>query len=280
MGGYEKPIAVASIFSPSEKDISSPSSLNSNLPSRRFRPNRLLQNKDRLQCIVLPGEGFVTAELSCWYERIYQFWKHQWQTTFSALKEGAVLNSDAFMRQTELIGIAVGEEVVGLICLQAFDFTMAAHRDHSYFCQFPKDVITDSLSRGIGKVCVLNQVSVGRRWRGAFGVAEVLGGLSVKCFDQSLFSHGICCTRNHFRVHDICYRWGGVALRQGHIIHGEPADIILFDKQSYSRAREHRLYDLVNTLWHKRIYMDWSSQGATQSLSHIRTPRLQYENNF
>ena len=83
------------------------------------------------------------------YEKAYEFWLEMWRRTFSEVDPDIQLNSDLFVTQREVSAVFLHDQVIALMGYDFRDIGLKAHRDLSYFRNYPTEVL-DELQREVG----------------------------------------------------------------------------------------------------------------------------------
>lgn len=205
-----------------------------------------------------PGQG--TEED---YDKAYSFWLEMWRSTFSEVHADINLQSDLFVTQREVSAIFLRDQVIALQMFDFRDLRLKAHRDLSYFQQFPSEVLTLLLDQGYQQIMRLGQMTVHPDWRrnkvGPF-MSELLGGIAINRFLGSTASVMIAITRNDRGTQDLGYSYGAVPLRQGHEAYGIPSDVIAIYRDKARATSMPGMVPVVERLWREttvaRLFSD------------------------
>jgi hypothetical protein len=86
----------------------------------------------KLRYCVLPGKYGSLINRSL-YNKMFEFWKKQWEPLVVSISDTPQLHSDEFLRQFEITALIYDDQVIGVMGIDIFDFGNPAHMDHSYF---------------------------------------------------------------------------------------------------------------------------------------------------
>lgn len=186
------------------------------------------------------------------YERSYEFWAETWRATFAEVDAKAVPHSDPFLRQREISTVFDGDSVAGMMMYDWRDLRLRAHREMSFFQDYPDAALARLLAEGHGQVMLMGQLAVHPAWRRSrVGplMADTLVGLCVRRFLASKASVMVAVTRNDRGTQRLGYRFGAKPLAVGHVAHGIGADAIAFYRDCVHDSDEPAIAELVERLW-------------------------------
>lgn len=149
-------------------------------------------------------------------EKAFRFWKSSWEKTYAELNvnKGPELKSDDFLDRE--VGVLVCKnEPIGLFLNNWFDLSRESITSHSYFSNYPSEVIQEYRKKGFSKVMVLSYLTVHPSWRKSqtdIPVSEILFGLGVIRFSETPYENLIGYVRKDLNTHQIFDRHGGVTL--------------------------------------------------------------------
>lgn len=113
-----------------------------------------------LQYYIISTSPQTVEEVSL-YNSAYSCFKSVWGKFFT--KDQL---SNAFRRQKYISCIVVDEEVIGLCAYDEFNFDCLAHKDNSYFSDYPKEFYSYLHKNKIKKILTFESLTVAREYRG------------------------------------------------------------------------------------------------------------------
>lgn len=187
------------------------------------------------------------------YEKAYDFWLEMWRSTFAEVNADITLRSDTFLTQREVSAIFLHDQVIALMMYDFRDLRLKAHRDLSYFHQYPPEVLNLLASKGYDQVMTLGQMTVHPDWRrskvGPF-MSELLASISIKRFLGSTAPVMLAITRNDRGTQGLGYRFGAVPLAEGHEAYGIPSDAIVIYRDKATGSDMPGMNEIADRLWH------------------------------
>jgi hypothetical protein len=158
----------------------------------------------------------------------YACWREVWFEALVELDGIEHLYSDEFTRQDEIAALFYGGVCVGLTGCRFVDISSALARDDSYFKVWPKSAL-DALAADGAHVCIGNNMTVRREWRGRIGgisIKRVLMMLSIQRFLAS-GAHALAGTMRIGRAMDrLVYDLGFQPIVRGVVHHGVEVDLV------------------------------------------------------
>jgi hypothetical protein len=184
-------------------------------------------------------------------ERAYEFWHRSWISTFSNLQVDHDLRSDDFLDR-EVMALFDEDRPVALF----FDswFTIRnSHLNHSYFKNYPKEVIEKMNSLKFKKFMTLSYMTCDFDFRKSFTdvpMAELLFSLAVLRFQKSTYEHLVGYIRKDLSFHKAFARHGGNLLYTSKAYNVE-VDFLYFDQKSCRLSPLPGVADTAYHLWEK-----------------------------
>jgi len=179
----------------------------------------------------------------------YEYWKCIWNAQFKKKSPEFVLSSDNFMRQKEIYSLHVNDKIIALIAADIFDLNHVFTRDHSYFSEIPEDVFQTLKEKKALRCFTINQLLVSQKWYGDARVVDIMAGLILHRLYTSFLKWAICYTRNIGKINTLGLRWTGQSIKSDFLVHNEPSDFVLFNKDSYLSAEIQLEKKIVTNLW-------------------------------
>ncbi|MES2768746.1 MAG: hypothetical protein V4596_06330 [Bdellovibrionota bacterium] len=198
---------------------------------------------------ILPGKLINPGIHHELYEKTYKHWRQMW-TEILDVKEN--LNSDSFLRQDLVCPLTIENSVVGLICCTFFNKNQQAYSSHSYISDFPKDIFKNNFDGEL--IMSIEYLTVHPEFRKSFldvSLGDVLLGLSMKIFENSVAQAVLGTARSKIHVDQMCYRFGfkpfGEINKFGH-----PCTLIITDRSTLQTHPELKTQKLIDQLWDGR----------------------------
>lgn len=210
--------------------------------------------KDEIKCYFFLGRDH-TPDSKALYEATFAFWKSVLiRALIEHAKETGAHYSDEFLNH-EIVCIFHENTPIGLFMFDWFDLDLAAHREHSYFKNYPAFIIDQLRQLFHSRVMSMGNLTIAPEWRKSqigFGISEILLGLATKRFLASPASALITYTRNDRKTHELVYRHGGIPLLKGHVAHGHDSDVIAVYRTAVTPTPVAGIPALVDLLWQKQ----------------------------
>ncbi|MEM9461155.1 MAG: hypothetical protein AAGF11_43730 [Myxococcota bacterium] len=213
-----------------------------------------------LACVQMPARGERTpASLLRGWEQAYQLW-HECRT--EALRsqgmhhDAAVLTSEGFVEQDELLCLVSDDMVRGLLTVRWFDLSLAANRAHRYFRRYPPELIEQLLAIGVHDLMTVGHLTVDPAWRKprvGVGIAELLVSMSMLRLIESGAQLGLAMTRNNRKINEMTYRHGAVPLRRNHRAYGGHVDVVAWYPDRVCLSPQPGIADGARALWSRRM---------------------------
>lgn len=184
-------------------------------------------------------------------ERVYKLWSSEWSRTFRELEVTSSLHSDDFVRR-EIGGLFLDQEPISLTLHDSFDISRPSHLDHSYFKDYPVEVMDEYRRLFRGPVMVASYMTLRWDWRRQHTdvpIAEVIFGLATKRFLESDAEALITYTRNNKQTNDIVYRHGGVPVMKNVTTYNVDVDYVYITRDTIKDSSAPGVAEAVNTLW-------------------------------
>lgn len=210
-------------------------------------------NISQLEYVVLSGKE-VPKRYQHLHAEMYHFWRKNWESVYREVLNKKSIGSDIFLRQYEVAALLYCKEIVGVFFLDIFDLDSSVTKEHSYFSEYPSELLNTLSLRKIGPCFFINNLAIDPQFRGDFGLSDIMVGLKLKRLEQSLITNIVCYTRNSRRTNEIMYRWSGQVLLKEQVAHGEPSDFFIFNRNSFSESQSHPLFFAVQKLWDQRVH--------------------------
>jgi len=206
-------------------------------------------------------------------ESAYRLWKQAWQGTFRELNVERSLFSDDFMDR-ELGGLFLGNEAVGLLLYNWFEIDRSYHREHSYFENYPTDLIAELLSSGYKKIMVISYMTLKDDWRKPFTdlpISELLISFCVKRFVESDAQILVGYFRNDRKTNEMFYRHGGIPLIKDVKRYNVDVDFASITKANATDSNVSGVAEIANRLWENR------NKNSARRAEYEELPRPVYE---
>jgi hypothetical protein len=156
----------------------------------------------------------------------YRVWSDVWFETFRNQIGLTNLLSDQFTRQDEVGAVFHGYECVGLSCFRFVDLSLPMSFRDSYFEHWPESA-RDAALRGGTRVCIGNQITIAKEWRGAQGgsLAAVVTAMCIERFLRSDYDAILGTMRDDRGMDTLTKALGAEVL--GHTdMHGGPVTLV------------------------------------------------------
>ena len=187
-------------------------------------------------------------------ESAYQLWKKAWQGTFRELNVGKSLFSDDFLDR-ELGGLFLGNEAVGFLLYNWFEINRSYHCEHSYFENYPSELMEELLISGYKKIMVISYMTLKDDWRKPFTdlpISELLTSFAVKRFVESEAQVLVGYFRNDRKTNEMFYRHGGIPLIKDIKRYNVAVDFASITKAAATSSTFPGVADIANRLWENR----------------------------
>jgi hypothetical protein len=165
----------------------------------------------------------------------YDCWREVWFDAFVELENIDRLYSDDFTRQDEIAALFYEDTCIGLTGCRFVDLNTSMARDDSYFQSWPAAAL-DQLAAHGSNVCIGNNMTVRREWRGRLGgvsIKRVLMLLSIQRFLVSSADVLAGTMRNGRGMNGLVYDLGFSPIVCGAMHHGVEVDLVGY----YRRGR-------------------------------------------
>ena len=219
-----------------------------------------------LRCVIIPTDfKNCPKQFAFYYAEAYRLWKSIWAHTFkteSKIEEPEMLFSDNYLLQDEVICLFSENKAIGVVSLALLDLNCTAHRELSYFSDYPAEIL-EKLTIETPNILAVSALAIDKNWcrrTVGFRVSEVLVGYTVKRFLETSAEIFVAITRNYRRVNEMIYHYGGQPLCEGILSHGVGADIsaIYRDKAAFNRWAT-PVQTLMNDFWKVTIIIGFST---------------------
>lgn len=168
-------------------------------------------------------------------EKCHRFWKRSWEQTFRELRSvrGDELRSDDFLDRE--VGVLVHQgEPIGLFFNNWFDISRDSVTSHSYFKNYPSEVIEHYRRMGLKEVMLLAYMTLDPEWRKSqtdVQISDLLFSLGVMRFMEGQWPALIGYIRKDNNTHKIFYRHGGIKLNESQA-YNVPVDFCYLTRDS------------------------------------------------
>jgi len=218
--------------------------------------SRLAASRPRIQLAELTYHLFDTRTArGPLFDRAYALWRDIWTATFRELKGVTRINSDEFMRQSEIGALVRGESCVSLTGMRWMDLSRPMAVDDSYFSIWPEK----PLQRLAGaQICIGSQTVVAPEWRGSLllppasvpvepmSLTQATISMSLRRFVESKSSLFVGVTRNDRGIDRVAQALNGDRIATIPV-HGLDSDIVLWTQGDVTD-----LGPLIGELWDRR----------------------------
>lgn len=215
---------------------------------------RLLARDLRLN--VFTDHHPQTDDLKALQNRVYDFWHSIWLNTFDELNGEKQLYSDDFHRQDEITFLTFRGEVISYFGFSFFDLALRSHTGHSYFKNYPDDVLAKLNAMNLTRVMTMGYFAVAPEWRKSSRgtlIAEAQLAMGYKRFLESNSNALIAYARNNRKVNELCYMYGSRCIKADQLVHHVSVDFLYTLKNEVRSNPDPFIQKTVDDLWMNRI---------------------------
>ncbi len=141
-----------------------------------------IATKLNLSLVSLSGSR-TEASLCDIYTSAYSLWQSQWSSVLKETRGLGQLFADNFTRQDEVMALVAGSECIAICCHRIVEMRNQAHKDDSYFVEWPKQVVNKLAQDYSGPMVIASQLAIRSDFRRAATgsmVSQVMVYLTLK----------------------------------------------------------------------------------------------------
>jgi|GEM_PF-4753258 len=209
-----------------------------------------------LKLNVITNRHPQTKDFKAIQTRVYDFWHRIWLKTFDELNGEKQLYSDDFHRQDEITFLTYRGEVISYFSFSFFDLSLRSHAEHSYFKNYPADVLAKLNDMGLTRVMTMGWFAVSPEWRKSSRgklIAEAQLAMGYKRYLESDCDALIAFARNNRKVNELCYMYGSRCIKADQIVHHVSVDFLYTLKNEVRSNPDPSIASVVDHLWANRI---------------------------
>ena len=221
-----------------------------NFLDRKFVEDKYLKSVNFYILPGKPGKKFKNIHL---YNQTYQFFKTFWETTLRELNSKKIFYpADEFKRQDAIAIITKGDKILALLCLNYFKTNIVSTFEHSYFADYPNEVLKFLNQNKIINIMSQQFYCIPKEFRHQKDKnwAAVLAGLSLKIAD-SWGCMAINIAREDVATKYVVEKFGYKKIGPTFYLHNVPCSIMGCLKPGKYHREEVNL--TIEYLWDKRI---------------------------
>lgn len=224
---------------------------------------------DQLSFVKCPTV-FADKRYEAIYQQTYDFWWTSWESVFRERGLG-VLSSDLFTRQHFTGSLFYGPQCIGQICYRLVDLSQPATRQDSYFHNWTDGALQALTCEG-SQVLVSSYLSVHPDYRGprlwGTSVKDALIGFYSFLKEECHASGIAAAPRRDRNVNRTCRDWGGVLVEESVPSgYGDFVDLVVFQNNCATKAKEHPHYFFISHLWQNRLFINQEPKNKYLTLS-------------
>lgn len=196
-------------------------------------------------------------------ELSYLFWRSSWENTFKSLSVSSKVQSDDFLDR-ELSTIFYDGLPIALFFHNVFDVSRRSILDHSYFKNYPIEVIKEIKEKGFKRSFILSYMTIHPDFRSSklgFSVPDLLFSLSIKRFLELNLNQIIGYIRTDKSFFESFYRVGANKLFSSSA-YNVPVDFCYLTRESAKISHLDFISELTEYFWRNRILNEMTMEVA------------------